>query len=59
VVIDEFNAFIWPGPDIAALERADDRFFFGHLPSRVTRQIIDGVRDNLRRRNLRVVKRDR
>jgi hypothetical protein len=59
VVTTEYNAFRWPGPDItAALTDAEyDSFFYGVLPQRLMVEVISQFRDNLRRNNLRVVKR--
>jgi hypothetical protein len=42
VVVSEVNRFVWPGPDLAPISRAEpDRFDYGPLPPSLFRQIRD------------------
>jgi hypothetical protein len=59
VVTTEFNAFRWPGVDIAALPPSADakEFVYGELPERTVTQLLDAFRENVRQGRVRVVKR--
>lgn len=40
VIVSEVNRFVWPGPDLRPISRAEpDRFDFGFLPPALFRQI--------------------
>lgn len=39
IVIDEFNVFVWPGPDLRPIPGSRDVFRFGYLPPRLFEQI--------------------
>jgi hypothetical protein len=42
VVVTEINRFVWPGPDLRPVSRAEpDRFDYGPLPPSLFRQIRD------------------
>jgi hypothetical protein len=47
IVTSEFNAFLWPGPDIsAALTNAEyESFFHGVLPQHLTDRVIVQFRE--------------
>ena len=55
IVTSEVNIFTWPGPDIRAA--SGQEFAFGHLPSKLARQMRDDVIANMRERP-RTVERD-
>ncbi len=57
IMTNEFNAFRWPGPDIAHVGDGDLNFAYGVLPKALTDEIIRQFRRNLARNNVRVVKR--
>lgn len=60
VITTEVNVFTWPGPDLRPIDaRADSRgYAYGYLPSRLTRAVLDGVRDQMRRGSAATVRRD-
>ena len=59
IVTTEFNAFQWPGPDLAAVDRTDGEtnYVLGHLPKRLTEAVILQFRANTASRRMRVTKR--
>ena len=45
VVVSEINRFVWPGPDLRPVSRAEpDRFDYGMLPPSLFRQVRDRLR---------------
>ena len=59
IVTTEFNAFRWPGADLAMLpeELAPGEVAYGTLPSILVDRIVDQFRDNTARGRVRAVKR--
>ena len=59
IVISEVNIFTWPGPDLRPVSgRQPKTIAYGILPERLTSQLINQARENLQRRQTRVVERD-
>jgi len=60
IVTSEVNVFRWPGPDIRPIDPRDrsQGYAYGYLPSGLTRAMIDGVREQMRRGSARIVGRD-
>jgi hypothetical protein len=56
VVTTEVNRFIWPGPDLRPLPGGD--LSYGHLPARMTRDIVQQIKESARDRALKVIGRD-
>jgi hypothetical protein len=56
VVTTEVNRFIWPGPDLRPLPGGD--LAYGHLPARMTRDIVQQIKESARDRALKVIGRD-
>lgn len=56
IVADDLNHFDWPGPDLRPIpgRSGADRFIYGHLSNRTTRQIIEKVRELVRKGNAKV-----
>jgi hypothetical protein len=51
VVLDEFNEFVWPGPDLRPVSRrAPGVWAYGVLPVEVFREVQDRLRAVLRQR---------
>lgn len=59
VVTTEFNAFRWPGADLAVVrsDAAQQEYFYGALPEAMTRRLLELFHENTRLRRVRVVKR--
>ena len=58
VVVSEFNRFLWPGPDLRPVSRAEpDRFAYGILPPEVFRQVTTRLSACAKARRLRAVRR--
>lgn len=55
VVCNELNEFNWPGYDLAKLAGS---LLLGKLPHRVLERVRGGVREALRRRQLKITSRD-
>jgi mRNA-degrading endonuclease toxin of MazEF toxin-antitoxin module len=60
IITSEVNVFRWPGADIRPIDpRVRSRgYAYGYLPSGLTRAMIDGVRDQMRRGLARIVGRN-
>lgn len=60
IITTEVNVFRWPGPDIRPIDPRDHSqgFAYGYLPSGLTRAMIDGVRNQMRRGMAKIVDRD-
>jgi hypothetical protein len=60
VVVSEINRFVWPGPDLRPLSRAEpDRFVYGMLPPALYRQIRERLGASAKAQRLRAVLRTR
>jgi hypothetical protein len=58
IVVSEINRFIWPGPDLRPVSRAEpDRFEYGFLPPGLFRQVLDKFDATVAARRLRTVPR--
>ena len=59
VITTEFNAFPWPGPDVAASATNEEAasYYYGSFPKAFADKIILQFRNNLARNNVRAVKR--
>jgi hypothetical protein len=56
ILTHELNAFIWPGPDIHAIESGDDRTFaYGRLPNALYQQVVRAILKHRRAGRLRPV----
>ena len=60
LVADDLNYFEWPGPDLRPIpgKAGAQRFAYGYLPNKTTRQVIEKVRDLMRRGKAKVSNRD-
>ena len=56
IVTTEVNRFIWPGPDLRPLPGGGAAY--GHLPARMTRDVVQQIQSNARDRALKVIGRD-
>lgn len=56
VITTEINRFIWPGPDIRPVPGGG--YSYGFLPARMTRDLIQHIKDNARDPALLVTGRD-
>lgn len=56
IITTEVNRFIWPGPDIRTVPGGATAY--GLLPARMTRDLIQKIKDNARDRSLLVIGRD-
>jgi hypothetical protein len=56
IITTEVNRFIWPGPDIRTVPGGAAAY--GLLPARMTRDLIQKIKDNARDRSLLVIGRD-
>ena len=53
IVLDEFNEFVWPGPDLRPVSRrVAGVWAYGVLPVEVFRQVQDRLREVLRQRRI-------
>ncbi len=61
IITTEVNIFTWPGPDIRPIdqESEDQSFAYGYLPSRLTRTMLESVRDHMRQGLAKFVQRDK
>lgn len=58
IVVSEINRFIWPGPDLRPVSRAEpERFDYGFLPPAVFRQVLEKFEATVAARRLRAVPR--
>jgi hypothetical protein len=59
VVTSEFNAFVWPGPDLRGIPDAEipGDFVYGSLPEAITEKVIAQLMANVRVGTIAVVKR--
>ena len=58
IVVSEINRFIWPGPDLRPVSRAEpERFEYGFLPPSLFRQVLDKFEVTVAARRLRTVPR--
>jgi len=58
IVVSEINRFIWPGPDLRPVSRAEpDRFEYGFLPPGLFRQVLEKFEATVAARRLRTVPR--
>lgn len=53
VVVDDLNAFAWPGPDLRPVPGSTGGFAYGYLDRGTAGQVLDQVRELSRRRTLR------
>lgn len=60
IIATELNRFTWPGPDVRPVGRAGDErgFAYGLLPRNMTADLIERVREHVRRGQARAVERD-
>ena len=60
VVTNDLNYFTWPGPDVRPVDPSQQGrgFAYGLLPERLTRAIIDNVRERMREGQAKTVRRD-
>lgn len=56
IMTTEVNRFIWPGPDLRPVPGGG--FSYGELPAKMTRALVQRIKDNARDRSLLVVGRD-
>jgi mRNA-degrading endonuclease toxin of MazEF toxin-antitoxin module len=56
IITTEVNRFIWPGPDIRAVPGGAAAY--GLLPARMTRDLVQKIKDNARDRALLIIGRD-
>lgn len=56
IITTEVNRFIWPGPDIRTVPGGAAAY--GLLPARMTRDLVQKIKDNARDRALLIVGRD-
>lgn len=52
IVINDVNAFAWPGPDLRAIPGGKGGIAYGHLPAALTNTLIAAVRENARQGGL-------
>ncbi|MGC2525891.1 MAG: hypothetical protein WA417_25115 [Stellaceae bacterium] len=58
IVVSEINRFIWPGPDLRPVSRAEpERFEYGFLPPALFRQVLEKFEATVAARRLRTVPR--
>jgi hypothetical protein len=57
IVTNDLNYFIWPGPDIQPIT-AGRGIAYGHLPSALTKSLLESVREQMRIGKDRLVNRD-
>lgn len=58
IVVSEINRFIWPGPDLRPVSRAEpERFEYGFLPPALFRQVLERFEATVAARRLRTVPR--
>ena len=58
VVVSEMNRFVWPGPDLRPVSRAEpERFEYGFLPPALFRQVLERFEACVAARRLRTVPR--
>ena len=58
IVVSEINRFIWPGPDLRPVSRAEpDRFEYGFLTPALFRQVLERFEATVAARRLRTVPR--
>ena len=58
VVVSEINRFVWPGPDLRPISRAEpERFDYGVLPPALFRQIIERLRACAASQRMKAVRR--
>ncbi len=58
IVVSEINRFVWPGPDLRPVSRAEpQRFEFGFLPPALFRQVLERFEACAAARRLRAVPR--
>lgn len=58
IVVSEINRFIWPGPDLRPVSRAErERFEYGFLPPALFRQVLEKFKATVAARRLRTVPR--
>jgi hypothetical protein len=58
IVVSEINRFIWPGPDLRPVSRAEpERFKYGFLPPALFRRVLERFEATVAARRLRTVPR--
>lgn len=58
IVVSEINRFIWPGPDLRPVSRAEpERFEYGFLPPALFRRVLERFEATVAARRLRTVPR--
>jgi hypothetical protein len=58
IVVSEINRFLWPGPDLRPVSRAEpERFEYGFLPPALFRQVLERFEATVDARRLRTVPR--
>jgi hypothetical protein len=58
IVVSEINRFVWPGPDLRPVSRAEpERFEYGFLPPALFRQVLERFEACAAARRLRTVPR--
>lgn len=56
IITTEVNRFVWPGPDLRPVPGGG--VAYGHLPARMTQDVVRQIKDNANDRALKVVGRD-
>lgn len=56
IITSEVNRFTWKGPDVRETQAGQPSY--GYLPHRMSKAIIEQVRDNSRSRSLNIIERD-
>lgn len=61
IITRELNSFSWPGPDIRPIARGEGlaKFVYGHLPQKLTDEMIRRVVANVRSGEIKQVRRTR
>lgn len=60
IITTELNFFKWPGPDLrpTGLPSGPQRFTYGYLPEKITRRVINDVRELVATGKARTLNRD-
>ncbi len=56
IITTEVNRFVWPGPDLRPVPGGG--LAYGHLPARMTQDVVQQIKDNANDQSLKVVRRD-
>lgn len=60
IIADELNTFTWPGPDVRLIDRKDTErgISYGYLSNKITRQLVEAVREQIKSGKTKAVNRD-